>query len=359
MAEDTLADDVSGRITRIAIQVMSDLLEPARADMKFAYEKLLQVVPRRHACRGSCGRCDGSKRRDMVVRPRPALLLSVAVAPTGTAGKGSPWVRDAFLRGTRDGKPSYIRCHASKEDADQACRLSAIDGIPVASVPDIFLDGGDSLVGPDFRLVGINAVIRTADVAGHLCDLATAAARIRALDTRPLWIVGYLPPQIGNDPAAAMSDPPLDRLMQNWLHIDMVVSLTGRKEPGSRGTLVVAETRLSEKPRGFEILESNCLRGLSDYLRSIGFHVVNNPAPYVSGTLGYNNTIVQNDPDIVWLPQFAHDGRFANTDEENRKVWSGLGFKVIPVEGWMAFHKSTGSIRCATNVLEREQLAPR
>jgi hypothetical protein len=146
--------------------------------------------------------------------------------------------------------------------------------------------------------------------------------------------------------------------MQNWLHIDVVVSLTGRKQPGTRGTLVVAETRLSEKPAGFETLESNCLRGLSDYLRSIGFHVVNNPAPYVNGTLGYNNTIVQNNPDIVWLPQFAHDGRFADTDAENRKVWSDLGFKVIPVEGWIAFHKSTGSIRCATNVLQREQLIP-
>jgi hypothetical protein len=357
MAQDTLADDVSGCITRIAVQVMSDLLESARTDMKFAYEKLLQSFLAGMHVEVLADHAMAASVETWLSGLGLRCSYHVAAAPPGATGKGSPWVRDAFLRGTRGGKPSYIRCHASKEEADQACRLSAIDGIPVASVPDVFLDGGDSLVGPDFRLAGINAVIRTADVAGHLCDLATAAARIRALDTRPLWIVGYVPQQIGNEAAATMSDPPLERLMQNWLHIDMVISLTGRKEPGTRGTLVVAETRLSEKPRGFEMLESNGLRGLSDYLRSIGFHVVNNPAPYVNGTLGYNNTIVQNDPDIVWLPQFAHDGRFADTDEENRNVWSDLGFKVIPVEGWIAFHKSTGSIRCATNVLQREQLA--
>ena len=69
-------------------------------------------------------------------------------------------------------------------------------------------------------------------------------------------------------------------------------------------------------------------------------------------TLWYNNTIIQTDPDLVWLPQFAQpDGRFADTEEANRKIWRDLGFKVVPVAGWMAYESSGGSIRCATSVL--------
>ena len=53
---------------------------------------------------------------------------------------------------------------------------AASDGTPVVEIPDVFLEGGDSLVGPDFWLVGKNAVKRTAEIAGHLCDDATALA---------------------------------------------------------------------------------------------------------------------------------------------------------------------------------------
>ena len=74
-------------------------------------------------------------------------------------------------------------------------------------------------------------------------------------------------------------------------------------------------------------------------------------------TLWYNNTIVQTDPDIVWLPQFADNGRFADTDEANRKIWCDLGFEVIPVAGWLAFERSEGSIRCATSVIARQPRA--
>ena len=80
--------------------------------------------------------------------------------------------------------------------------------------------------------------------------------------------------------------------------------------------------------------ESDRLWALAKYLGDCGFHVIRNPAPYAlpSGdTLWYNNTIVQTDPDLVWLPQFAQpDGRFADTDEANRKIWRDLGFEVDP-----------------------------
>ena len=128
----------------------------------------------------------------------------------------------------------------------------------------------------------------------------------------------------------------------------------------SKDILIVAETLLSANPSKDEIRESERLWALAKYLGDCGFHVIRNPAPYAlpSGdTLWYNNTIVQTDPDLVWLPQFAQpDGRFADTDEANRKIWRDLGFKVVPVAGWMAYESSGGSIRCATSVLGRQSV---
>ena len=48
----------------------------------------------------------------------------------------------------------------------------------VQVVADVLLDGGDSLVGLDFRLVGHAAVKQTSDITGHLCDYETAIRRI-------------------------------------------------------------------------------------------------------------------------------------------------------------------------------------
>ena len=152
--------------------------------------------------------------------------------------------------------------------------------------------------------------------------------------------------------------PGSDELNQSWGHIDLVVSLTGRKQE-SKDVLLVAETVLSDNPGKDETRESDRLWALAKYLGDCGFHVIRNPAPYAlpsGNTLWYNNTIVQTDPDLVWLPQFAQpDGRFADTDAANRKIWCDLGFKVVPVAGWMAYVGSGGSIRCATSVLERQR----
>ena len=261
-------------------------------------------------------------------------------------------MRDAFLRGRRHGTPSYMKCRASKPAADQADWLSASDGMPVVEIKDVFLDGGDCLVGPDFWLVGKNAVKRTTAIAGHLCDEATAVARIAALDRRPLSVVGYRSVE-----TRMVSPPALHELVQGWAHIDLVVSLTGRKPRGTKGSLVVAETQLSPKPDRYEIAERDRLNALAEHLRECGFHVIRNPSPYDKSlfqTLWYNNTIVQTDPDSVWLPQFAGNGRFADTDEANRKIWRDLGFDVVPVAGWLAFERSEGSIRCATSVIARQ-----
>ena len=367
---DSIADDVSGRIGRIAIQIASSLFDGKNIEKKYAYEQLLGSFPAGVHLDVVTDDAIVTQVREWLSCLELSCSVSMVAVAGGKVSSSTTWMRDAFIRGTRNGTTGYLKCLASKSGNDQARWLAAADGTPVVCVPDVLLDGGDSLVGVDFRLVGHAAVKQTSDIAGYLCDYDTALRRIEALDSRPLFVVGYRPEDIRNrsslaatgNAALASVDPPLrpasNELNQSWGHIDLVVSLTGRKHE-SKDVLLVAETVLSDNPDRDEIRESDRLWALAKYLRDCGFHVIRNPAPYAlpSGdTLWYNNTIVQTDPDLVWLPQFAQPGgRFADTDEANRKIWCDLGFKVIPVAGWMAYESSGGSIRCATSVLERRR----
>ena len=90
----------------------------------------------------------------MAVGPRTVLPLSMVAVAGGQVSSSTTWMRDAFIRGTRNGTPGYMKCLASKSGNDQARWLAAADGTPVVCVQDVLLEGGDSLVGVDFRLVG-------------------------------------------------------------------------------------------------------------------------------------------------------------------------------------------------------------
>ncbi|AGB43059.1 hypothetical protein Mesau_00569 [Mesorhizobium australicum WSM2073] len=393
MNQDTLADEVTGRITRMALQISSDLLSPEQSDMKLAYQNLLQAFPAGMDVQLFADSASAVDVNRWVAGLNLSCCPAVTARPDGEVTNTPSWIRDAFLRGERSGRRTYVKCVISAGRGDQANWISAIDGTPVVKVPDTYLDGGDSLVGPDFRLVGKTALYRTGnEIGGYLCKPAVALARLKALDTRPLTVVGYFPQSIrdksswikfelqrrmqesrGSAPLAAgipptlpislammraliatITDLLLNRLTQSWLHTDQVVAVTGRREAGTKGTLLVAEIMPTGNGGQSEGPMADCLRALSEYLRGSGYKVINNPTRYKNAPLAYNNTIVQTGPDIVWLPQFSTNGEFADTDAANRKIWCDLGFEVRPVDGWMAFHQSSGAIRCATNVLERQ-----
>ena len=216
------------------------------------------IVSRGHARSRSRGCRACRNGRGMAVGARTVLPLYRRSCCGGRRQLHTTWLRDAFLRGQRDGTPIYAKCRASKPGADQADWLSASDGTPVVEITDVFLEGGDCLVGPDFWLVGKSAVKRTAEITGHLCDEATALARIAALDCRPLCVVGYR-----NVETRTVSPAPLHDLAQGWAHIDLVVSLTGRKPRGTKGSLMIAETQLSPKPDRYEIAERDRLNALA------------------------------------------------------------------------------------------------
>src|SRR5262249_18577943 len=148
------------------------------------------------------------------------------------------------------------------------------------------------------------------------------------------------------------------RLMQNWAHLDLVVSLTGTRDGMGREILLVASTTLPPAPYSpAAATQGERLHSLAAHPARNGFGVIRNPVPFASSPrrfFAYNNVIAESDPKRVWVPQFAGpDGEFRDTDAANVGIWTDLGFSVVPVPGWRAFTLADGSIRCATNVLRR------
>jgi hypothetical protein len=182
--ENAIADDVSGRISRMAIQVASSLFAGEDVGKKRAYEQLIGSFPAGVHLDVVTDDAIVRHVRDWLARLEPSCSFGMVAVAGAKVSSSTTWMRDAFVRGTRNGTTGYLKCLAGKSGNDQADWLAAADGAPVICIPDILLDGGDSLVGPDFRLVGHAAVRQTRDIAGYLCDYEAAIRRIEALDRR-------------------------------------------------------------------------------------------------------------------------------------------------------------------------------
>ena len=154
-----------------------------------------------------------------------------------------------------------------------------------------------------------------------------------------------------------------DELYQEWKHVDLVLSVTGIRADGSGKEIVlVASTTMPPASRDDPEVEmmGDCLDALAIHLAELGYDVRRNPAPYASVSssfrriLPYNNVIVQNDPNIVWLPRLAlPDGTFADADQANLDIWRGLGFQVVQVPDLHVYAAMNGSLRCLTKTLAR------
>jgi hypothetical protein len=394
VGHETLLNDVHGRITRVAVQVESKLLNDEYLDRRQAYEALLRSFRAEMTLLVLTDIDVSAKVQQWLLGLQVPCSFEVVEVGKGNVDQSGAWMRDAFLCTTRDGVATYLKPRISKQLSDQADWLAAEDGTNVVDIRDVFLEGGDSLVGPDFRLVGDKAVRTTMSLANYKCDYETAFRRLQNLDERKMYAVGYRKSDIQHkllwfkDQIRRQTDTILqfesdgpnnlsrtilavlratidavratlgsDKLIEDWPHIDLVVSLTGRKRDG-KDILLVAKTVLPENARGEELVESERLDALAKYLCDCGFCVKRNPAPYLAPpgrTLWYNNTIIQTDPDIVWLPQFGQpDGSYVQADLANAKIWADLEFEVVPVPSWLAWVPLFGSIRCATSVVGRD-----
>lgn len=388
-----LAGDVGGSIRRLAMQIDADQFDEDTDLRLAAYANLLKSFDpstivilllddfTSEAMRAWVDSLDVSCRIERLTIPGKRLSASRA------------WIRDAFLPGALGGSPCYFRPRIGKLGAEAASHLSAVDGVPVIQVYDIVLDGGDSIVAGDFRLVGVEAVHRTCNAEGFACSLKEAITRLESLDPRPMTVVGYRPSALESQAASfsqefkrrmqsnekeATSSPwgrnfnvlakalrtvgellrtyLLNELIQDWAHIDVAVSPTG-VDDGISPQLLVAQTLRPTTSKGEEFNAWQRLEALAKYLSSCGFRVSRNPTAFDQKshvTLWYNNILLQTDPRVVWVPQYAlADGTYQDIDEANVTMWENLGYSVRPVAGWHAFLRAEGALRCSSNVVER------
>ena len=163
---DSIADDVSGRIGRIAIQIASSLFDGKNIEKKYAYEQLLGSFPAGVHLDVVTDDAIVTQVREWLSCLELSCSVSMVAVAGGKVSSSTKWMRDAFIKGTRNGTTGYLKCLASKSGNDQARWLAAADGTNVVCVPDVLLEGGDSLVGVDFRLVGHTAVKQTSDIPG-------------------------------------------------------------------------------------------------------------------------------------------------------------------------------------------------
>lgn len=287
-------------------------------------------------------------------------------------GVEHPWIQDMFhVRTIADG--GAIELVSTTDSASTRALPGHFDLSTVSS--DLALPGGNQLVGPDFRLVGISSLQESGKVGSkNGSALGERWPRVQALDGRPVHRFGYRPQDLGASLAlpgdfletpsgSAFGD---EKMHQCGFHVDQFVSVTGLTH-NDRPLLLV----------GDPVAQGKCSPGIAaDLKRKLdasvlslmrqGFAIQRNPIP-VSPAIDsnkclprlYNNVILENalrpgkKQPLVWIPNFGDTEALGHFDEANRDIWANLGFCVVGVSGWSHFTSRNGALRCATKVINR------
>ncbi|MBT9371091.1 hypothetical protein [Rhizobium sp. CSW-27] len=274
----------------------------------------------------------------------------------------SPWTQDLFhvrAPAVADGPGTIL----ARPGARIGPTLAAALGWPVVD-PGVDLDGGNQLVGPDFRVVGRSAVAGDAFPPGE----GGAGAALLSLDQRPVHLFAYRASELDGVAAMPVADPhSLKGVYQCGFHLDQYVTVTGLRQAG-RPLLIVAEAQMADagtSPMVEQIgrqLDASARRLVSE-----GFAVRRNPVPFrVTPDSGkrlprlYNNLLLENavrpghHRPLVLLPHFADAEPLAAYDAANRALWEELGFAVVPVHGWSQLASRNGALRCVSKVVQRQ-----
>lgn len=274
----------------------------------------------------------------------------------------SPWLQDAFHVRAQDPMAGPDQRYLAVSGDGPAHHLARLTGAEIEAM-DFHLDGGNQLVGPDFRLMGYSEIERI--------------DAVRRLDQRPVSVFGYrvndlgaTPRQAGRSalpsPSAALEAPARPSPMHQFgYHVDQFVTLTGLHRNG-RPLLVVAEPVPSDTPSSIVSAAGRCLDASAIFLEEQGFAILRNPVAFAitpdtnkRHARLYNNAIVENDIraghdlPIVWLPQFSDCEALGDIDDANANLWEGLGFQVERVFGWTHLASRCGALRCISKVLLR------
>ncbi|MFM9865021.1 MAG: hypothetical protein ACKVRO_15585 [Micropepsaceae bacterium] len=384
-----LLSDAGGAIRQVAIRLRGEwMTEPVE---RLAYESLLTSLRNTDVVIVTA-----QSTRDQLTEWLSTLNVPrhrIIDVPDDQFDDSHAWPRDTLLSAKAKGNGAPVHVHPIVSRMGELGSWLTTGLSATKRVAPVSLDGGDSLVVDKTRwLVGAGAVAATMKQGGGprrswddaVTDIETAIGRkpivagfryedveepLRAMRLRMRGANAAHAPQNAGTAGRFMSrffgdakaarrlfdELAAEKLHTDWLHLDMVASLTGTERDG-KPLILVADTMAPECPPDPEAEGRNLfLCALELELGRQGFSIKRIPAPCVGAfVLPYTNTILQTNPNEVWLPAFTapgHDHR--QTDAANARIWTDLGFAVHQLNGWRAFLESEGSIRCATLALQR------
>jgi hypothetical protein len=292
---------------------------------------------------------------------RACDITLISVGADAPVLESEIWSQDPWMAAEQGGQLRLHYLRHTDRPGRQAFWLSA-HGQLTLDEPLLQMAGGNILTGPDFRILGTQSIELTRLIGQGPVSFDAALASHRALDPRPLHVFGF--------PLPSRSGAQVE-LRQQPHHLDLVLSVTGRKTPDGRPLLLLADPRAGPRLDGprlagwAEQLDASARR-----LEADGFAIIRNKVPYTAhpqwapnpALRAYNNVFLENDirhaqgrsRPLVWLPHFSDlEPDLEPFDRENRRVWEDLGFEPVPVYGWSALVRSGGAIRCASKVLRR------
>ncbi len=306
------------------------------------------------------------------------------------------WAEDSYevVQDEADGKLFMVQPHSHRRIFDDyISRLTGkAFGLERLKVP-LYFEGGNILTGDDFFLMGADYAVDTLldlnGVQGALMETSTldlvSGLYKKYLDReRKLYFIGsslIIPGERsrkfthnGQEWTETIYTKNAEGTVQPLFHIDMFITLAGRNEAGKYQVLV-GDTRMAD-----EILGTSTARlgmydvfdDIAELLSSLGFEVFRNPLPitYVDDEqervrkwyfATSNNAVVEiiNKQDkTIWLPTYGYgDWKYLKkTDDENKRIWENLGFKVVQLEDFHPFVENSGSLHCIKKYIKRGSL---
>lgn len=300
----------------------------------------------------------------------------------------SPWIQDhVHVRKRRDADREWTEI-LSQPDDELASAIASHLGLAQVS-NRLFPQGGNQLVGPDFRLVGYSETGRPGERLDRDQRATDQWRTIVEMDGRTVSLFGYRVDDLAQKQVAGAcesqslleqarrrsnlrqsTDFRRDRIYQCGFHIDQFVSVTGLSIDGRPLLLVADPALLDADGEGSLPKLKTQLDASVRLLEEQGFAIERNPIPLaVTADNGkrlprlYNNVLVENRPrpgrtqPQVWIPQFGDEEALEAFDRHNLAAWSKLGFLPVPVPGWGRLASRNGAIRCISKVLRRGELA--
>ena len=272
------------------------------------------------------------------------------------------------------------------DDALIADEMSKNTSLKQSQVP-LYFQGGNILVGDDFWFLGMDYAINSLRLgyvvpqSGETQLAAIERAYGQALDhSRKIHVIG------SSLTVAAEVEVPIVINNETWFeqvyagnspgttqplfHIDMFITLAGRKDDGKQILLVgdpQAAADILNVPLSKYAMQP-IFDDIASKLTTAGFEVIRNPLPLVyqdepaqKRRYWYfataNNALVQTtDNDrYVWLPTYGHGfwPELAATDEVNAEIWSNMGYTVHNLGDFHPFAFNLGAVHCITKYLGR------